>query len=211
MPPEQALGERDTVRLAEAIPLLETALQRGRRLRSGLPALFVWVPEILADTYERIGQLTKAETIYRDAMEQSRRQFGTGDPRTADALNQLGANLVKQKKYRDAEPLLRQSLSILTKKQPDAWAAFNARSVLGEVLLSQKMYAEAEPLFLQGYEGMRQRQDKIPPQFRKIRLSDAMQRLVRLYEATDQKAKAANWRKKLQEMEAGPEKTRSRD
>jgi len=47
---------------------------------------------------------------------------------------------------------------------------------------------------------MKQRQDKIPPPFRQVRLSEALQRLVRLYEATNQPDKAETWRKKLAEM-----------
>ena len=45
---------------------------------------------------------------------------------------------------------------------PDDWLTFNARSLLGGSLLGQKKYAEAEPLLLSGYEGMKQREDKIP-------------------------------------------------
>ena len=51
---------------------------------------------------------------------------------------------------------------------------------------------------LQGYEGMKQREATIPPQG-KVRLTEALDRLVRLYEATGQKDKAAEWRKKLAE------------
>ena len=54
--------------------------------------------------------------------------------------------------------------------------------LLGEALLEQKKYAEAEPLLLSGYEGMKQREDAIPPQD-KPRLTRALERLVKLYEA----------------------------
>jgi len=36
--------------------------------------------------------------------------------------------------------------------------------MLGGSLLGQKKYAEAEPLLLSGYEGMKQREVKIPPE-----------------------------------------------
>jgi hypothetical protein len=61
--------------------------------------------------------------------------------------------------------------------------AFNTRSMLGGALLGQKKYADAEPLLLQGYEGMKQRAARIPPPGR-IRLPEAVRRLVALYEAT---------------------------
>ena len=87
-------------------------------------------------------------------------------------------------------------------KQPDAWNTFNAQSLLGEALLGQKKYVDAEPLLIKGYEGMKQRQDKIPARYLKIRLSEALERLVRLYEATNQPDKADPWRKKLEEIQA---------
>ena len=59
--------------------------------------------------------------------------------------------------------MLRECLAIRVKKQPDAWSTFNTQSKLGGVLLGQKKYADAEPLLLQGYEGMKQREAKIPP------------------------------------------------
>ena len=80
--------------------------------------------------------------------------------------------------------------------QPDAWTPFNTKSLLRASRLGQKNYAEAEPLLLSGYEGLKQREDKIPPQG-KIRLTKALERFVQLYDTWDQKDKADEWRKKL--------------
>ena len=46
-------------------------------------------------------------------------------------------------------------------------------------------FTEAEPLLVQGYEGMQQREATIPPEG-KIRLHEALQRLVDLYTALGQ-------------------------
>jgi hypothetical protein len=70
--------------------------------------------------------------------------------------------------------------------------------MLGEALLGQKKYADAEPLLKDGYEGLMKRRDKIPEFVRKVRLVEALQRLVQLYEATDNKDEAAKWRKELE-------------
>ena len=70
--------------------------------------------------------------------------------------------------------------------------------MLGAVLLGQKKYTDAEPLLRQGYEGMKQREVKIPP-LGKPRVHEALERLVQLYEATEQKEKADEWREKLDE------------
>ena len=69
--------------------------------------------------------------------------------------------------------------------------------MLGGALLGQKKYADAEPLLLAGYEGMKQREKTIPPQDKDLRLREALERLVQLYEATDKKDEAAKWRKEL--------------
>ena len=87
-------------------------------------------------------------------------------------------------------------LAIRDKTQPDVWSTFNTRSQLGGALLGQKKYAEAEPLLLAGYEGMKQRAKTIPPQG-KMRIPEAIERLVLLYEATDKKDEAAKWRKAM--------------
>ena len=73
---------------------------------------------------------------------------------------------------------------------------FHTKSLLGGSLLGQKNYSDAEPLLLAGYEGMKEREAKIPPQG-KIRLTEALERLVQLYDAWGKTDEAAEWRKKL--------------
>ena len=85
------------------------------------------------------------------------------DGQLAGLLAQTGSTLLDVKAWADAEPILRESLAIGVKKQPDDWTTFHARSLLGGALLGQKKYADAEPLLLQGYEGMKQNVAKIPP------------------------------------------------
>jgi hypothetical protein len=174
---------RDAGRLEEAIPLLEEALDRSQKLQP-FPASLVWVSGELAETYDRAHLFAKSEPLYRRALDRAKQQFAAGDPRTAGAMAQLAMNLLQQKMFTDAEP-------------PDAWTTFNTKSLLGGALLGQKKYADAEPLLLTGYEGMKQRELKIPPQG-KVRLSEALERLVQLYEATGQMDKAEQWRKELE-------------
>jgi hypothetical protein len=51
---------------------------------------------------------------------------------------------------------------------------------------------------LQGYEGIKkQRETQVPGSLTKIGLTEAAQRLVRLYEATNQPEEARLWREKL--------------
>ena len=130
----------------------------------------------------------------------ARQQFGPADPRTAGFLAPLGQNLILQGKWTEAEPVLRDCLAIREKSQPDDWSTFNTRSVLGGSLLGQKKYAEAEPLIVSGYEGLKAREAKIPPPG-KPRLTEAAERVLKLYEAWGKKDDAAKWRARLAQAE----------
>src|SRR5262249_11881503 len=104
-------------------------------------------------------------------------------------------------KPEEAEPVLRECLALRQKKRPDIWTTFDAQSLLGGALLAQKKYAEAEPLLREGYEGLRQRQDRIPDHG-KARVTEALERLAQLYDAWDRPVDAAKWRKELDEAKA---------
>jgi hypothetical protein len=112
------------------------------------------------------------------------------------AMASFGLNLLEQEKWEDAEPIVRECLAIREKFQPDGWPTFNIRSMLGGSLLGQKKYALAEPLLLAGYEGMKAREATILAAG-KPRLSEAGERLVKLYDAWRKPEKAAAWRNKL--------------
>ena len=77
--------------------------------------------------------------------------------------------------------------------------------MLGGGLLGQNHYGDAEPLLLAGYEGIKKRVKIIPKQG-KIRLREAVERLVQLYEATGKTDEAAKWRKELDAINAGLKK-----
>jgi hypothetical protein len=68
--------------------------------------------------------------------------------------------------------------------------------LLGGSLLGQKMFAEAEPLLLQGYAGIKERESAIPLVSR-VRLTEAVERLVRLYDDWGKPDEAAKWRARL--------------
>jgi serine/threonine protein kinase/tetratricopeptide (TPR) repeat protein len=84
-----------------------------------------------------------------------------------------------------------------------AWTTFNARAMLGGALLAQKKYTEAEPLLVQGYEGMKQREGNIPAAD-KVRLTEALERLVQLHEVCGKPDEAARWRAELAARKAPP-------
>jgi serine/threonine protein kinase/tetratricopeptide (TPR) repeat protein len=179
-------------RLTEALSLLEEALQRARQRPGPWPADLDLIPLSLAEAYIRAGQLAKAESHCREVLKQAQ---------TLSALEYLAQSLLGQKKYAEAEPLLRQAVEVHEQKLPDDWTTFNAKSLLGESLLGQQKYAEAERLLLQGFEGMTQREARVPAQY-KIRLVEAVDQLVRLYDAWGKKDEAQKWRATREAMKS---------
>ncbi len=133
---------------------------------------------------------------------EARKALPADSPQLAGLLAQVGLGLQQEKKWTEAEPLLRECLTIREQTQPDVWSTFNTKSLLGGALLGQSKYAEAEPLLLAGHAGMKQREKTIPEQG-KIRLREAVERLVQLYEATGKTDEAAKWRKELEAIDAG--------
>jgi serine/threonine protein kinase/tetratricopeptide (TPR) repeat protein len=120
--------------------------------------------------------------------------------RDSGELAMLTNDRLSAGQFVEAEGPARECLTIREIQIPDDWRTFNARSMLGGSLLGQKKYAEAELLLLSGYEGLKQRADKIPPEG-KVRLNEAVKRLAQLYDATQRPEQAAEWRNKLTELD----------
>jgi serine/threonine protein kinase/tetratricopeptide (TPR) repeat protein len=186
-----ALAYQTAGRLPEAIALLERAATGIAKRRFQ----HEYAGRIIANTiaaYDKAGQLDKAEGWRRQWLAVVKERSGADSVAYADQLAALGRNLLQQKNWAGAEPILRECLAIREKNQPNAWATFNTQSQLGGALLGQKNYADAEPLLLNGYEGMKQSEEKIPKEA-KVRLSDAIDRLIELYTATNKPDDAKKW------------------
>jgi serine/threonine protein kinase/tetratricopeptide (TPR) repeat protein len=153
--------------------------------------------------YANQGDHVKAERLLRETLALQRKAEDTEAPWMAMTLGSLGWNLLKQQRHGDAEPVLREWLATRGKKEPDIWNTFNIKSMLGEALLGQTKYADAEPLLVQGYDGLKQREAKIPAED-KVRLTEALERLVQLYEALDKQDEAARWRAELASRKTPP-------
>jgi eukaryotic-like serine/threonine-protein kinase len=180
----------DSGRLLDAIPLLEEAYRSGGKF----PHLRGFGAPLLA-AYTKAGRSTEAAKLLPELLADARKAAPEESPQLAATLAQFGLVLCQVKAYADAEPLLRECLAIREKTQPDLWNTFTAKSMLGGALLGEKKYADAEPLLIAGYEGMKQREETIPPQG-KVLLSEALDRIVQLYDAIGKPDQAAKWRKK---------------
>jgi serine/threonine protein kinase/tetratricopeptide (TPR) repeat protein len=121
------------------------------------------------------------------------------------SISGVGDALLREGDFVEAESFLRVYLDLAAKQPTDGWFRFRAESALGACLLGQKKYAEAEPPLLSGYNGLLKSEDKSPAAIRIHRasgrqsdLTEALERLVQLYEGWDRPAEAARWQKELE-------------
>ena len=197
------LSYNDAGRLTDAIRLLEEAHCASTKF----PKLRLAGIHLL-DAYTNAGHSAEAAKLLQELLREARRSFPEDSSQLAGELAQIGSKLLQLRAYTDAEPLLRESMSIREKTEAEEWSTFNTLFMLRGALLGQKKYADAELLLLKGYEGMKQREATIPANA-KIRLTDALNRLVQLYEAMDKKDEAAKWRKVCENAKSA-EKTSAR-
>jgi tetratricopeptide (TPR) repeat protein len=182
---------KDSGRLGEAIPLIEEAYHTHAKF----PTLGAFGAQ-LVDAYVKAGRSPEAGKLVHELVAEARKSAPKDSPQLANALAQSGLTLLQIKAFADAEPLLRECLTIREQTQADVWNTFNTRSMLGGALLGQKRYAEAEPLLASGYDGMKRRAATIPLAGRN-RLTEALKRLVLLYESWDKPQEAARCRATL--------------
>jgi serine/threonine protein kinase/tetratricopeptide (TPR) repeat protein len=197
-----AINYRDVGRMDDAVGLFDKSLDRARAVLPPGHSVLEFGMRARAETFARAGRFDKAETLLRQLTESTKQRAGAGSLAYAGELAKLGFNLLRQNKLDDAEKVLRECLTLRENKEPNGWKTFDAKSVLGGALLAQERYTEAEPLLLQGYEGMKQREAKIPAEFRNPRLTESLERLVQLYETLGQAGKTDEWRMKLQAQQA---------
>jgi tetratricopeptide (TPR) repeat protein len=186
-------------KLAEAEPLFREALAIEKKLLGNEhPTLAVSLRN-LASLLRDQGRLDEAETVFGNALEMQRRLLGGEHPDVATTLESLARLLKDRGKLADAEVACRECLAIRQQISPDDWQTFNVRGLMGTILLSQKRYEEVGPLLISGYEGMKQREDRIPPAD-KPRVKEAARHLVEFYKATGKPSEAAEWQKELDDL-----------
>jgi serine/threonine protein kinase/lipopolysaccharide biosynthesis regulator YciM len=195
---------KDQGKYDRAEPLFQEAVN-GARTKLGLT--HPWTQGFmnnLADCYTQMKEPAKGEPLLRELAAAIKEKAGAESRAYAVQLAALGTNLLQQSRFTDAEAVLRECLAIREKEQPDDWSTFNAKSMLGASLVGQKHYAAAEPLLVQGYEGLQQRRDKVPPKS-KVNLTEALGRLVQLYDAWGKPDQATKWQAEREKLPKPPE------
>jgi len=180
-------------RLEEALPLLEESY----RAVKDYPSLR-WVGVMLLDDYVRSQRIEQAKVLATELLTEARATLPKDSRQLAVQLVNIARQLLKLNAWSDAEIALREVLPIRERRDPDNWGAFNTRFMLGQALLGQQKFDEASPLLIQGFEGVKQRESQIPPIQIAVDLIEALERLVRLYEAIEKNDEAAKWRNELE-------------
>jgi hypothetical protein len=180
-------------KLDQAIPLYEGAAKKLAKRgfeheQAGL------IMSNTATAFEAANDLDTAERWRRQWAGVVKERSGAASIAYAGELASLGDNLLRQRKYVDAEGVLRECFAIRDKTQPKVWSTFNTQSTLGAALLGQKKYADAEPLLLRGYDEMKQREATIPPKAKTQRLCQAVDRLIELYTVTNRADEIKKWK-----------------
>ncbi|HEY1203798.1 MAG: serine/threonine-protein kinase [Bryobacteraceae bacterium] len=150
----------------------------------------------LALLYQQEKRYAEAEAAYAEVIRFERQVSGESSSGFDGELAALGVVRLELHKFAEAEPVLRESLELRKKRDPNGYRRYNSESALGASLAGQSKYAQAEPFLLSGYEGMKQLGDKLP-ESGKPRFKLAGERIVQLYESWGKPQQAAEWRAKL--------------
>jgi tetratricopeptide (TPR) repeat protein len=191
--------------LHRALPLYRRAARSVERRKFVHPEAGQVVGNLCL-CHEEMRQYGQAEVWRRKWLAFVQEKDGPESAAYAEGLTLLAGTLLLQKKPAAAESILRESLAILRRKQPDAQGTFHTQSLLGSALLGQQRYADAEPLLVRGYQGLSRSvpapgQKNYDPRIWQ-RLLDALERLVQLYDAWGRPSEAARWRMELERAKA---------
>jgi serine/threonine protein kinase len=185
----------DAGKFDEGISLLESTLGDFRETL-GPGSYATLVCEIyLGVGYDAKGDRVRAEQTLRAALQGFRALGKDQEDKAALAAESLGVNLVEQRKYSQAEPILRQALTYRDKGDKDDFQLYRAQAFLGAALNGLKRYPEAEKLLLSGQQGLEQRVSRMPADQKKW-LRFSAEQMVDLYSNWGKPEEAAQWRKK---------------
>ncbi len=184
-------------RPADSLDLYETLLDALKSKNGPDHESTVWPRMTYAQACQRAGDLDRADQLLREALAIHQKQEPSRRWRAARAriTGWMALSLCLRKKYAEAEPLVRETLTVFERETSEDPARFYWVSLLGETLAGQQKYADAEPLLLRGYEGMKA--GEASHYVADLRIREAGERVARFYEATGQPEKAREWRAKL--------------
>jgi eukaryotic-like serine/threonine-protein kinase len=138
-------------RFAEAEPLLREALRIAEQLYGDEHAEISSVLNALSQSIDGQGKVDEGIALLRRSVAICAKGQGDADRRGhAIALNNLGFRLVREARYGEAEPLLRESLALWTALDPQHPDRAASLVNLGTLLLETGAPADALPLLREG-------------------------------------------------------------
>jgi tetratricopeptide (TPR) repeat protein len=149
----------------------------------------------LSTLYLFAGRCSEAEALARTVLA-ARRPHPEEVTPLADALSQLAATLLCNKKWNEAVIVSRECLTLRQKAQAARWPVYAAEGQLGLSLLGLSRFAEAEPLLADAHRGLTSDETAIPA-VEKVRIAEVLRGWVQLYRATGRNAEAARWQPEL--------------
>ena len=175
--------------------------------------------ERLAEAYQLQDKHADATKLIAELLAQPRTDSAGPLINLHTGLVLHGRDLVREKKYIEAEPPLRECLAIQAKWPSLPGRSFvNAHLLLGASLLGQKKYAEAEPLLVKGcnsivvgFQSMKPRPDDqtglpLTPLDMRVKI-EALGLLVQLYQEWDKPDEVVKWQKELEAFKQAWKKT----
>ncbi len=145
------------------------------------------------------GKAREAEPLCARALKAAEK--GSNQQRHANLLFLLGTCQLRLGSAAEAERVLREATATGGWSSPDYGRDHLAKTRLGAAVAAQGRFAEAEPLLLQGYERLKRR--RTTPYWERER-EEALNELVRLYDAWGKNDDAAKWRSELAGLTAKP-------
>lgn len=190
--------------LLEALAVREQALKISvQEWGPDDPRTLARMDEVAWACLYHTNRFADAEKLFRKIETAQRATEPSTNGRLATTQAQLALCLLNQRKFAEAEPVLREAIPTFVRIQPNRSSTFTVFSHLGWALMGQGKYGEAEDWMLKAYDGFTARDIASLSRGGRHYLKETVRLLVELYEAWGEPGKAAQWRKKIPSEPAG--------
>ena len=137
---DDAVGPAESLRV---VTLLDRGVEESRNLDRE-PAVRAELLHTLGDLYQKVGNLSRAETLLTTALEERRALPGGNGADVARSLVALGLLRAEEARYDEAERLVREGLDLARRAAPPGDPSIdNATGALGHVLQQRGAYDDA--------------------------------------------------------------------
>jgi serine/threonine protein kinase/tetratricopeptide (TPR) repeat protein len=181
---------------AEGEELLKEAISIGRRLGNNGRENLTTALRSLGNMLQLQNRWEETIGIYRECLQVRTNLLGPQHLEVAQDMQNLALSLLKVQKLTEAEANARGCLEIREKLLPDDWRTAYARMLVGRILSDETKFTEAEPFLIGAYQGFKEHEADIPPANKSL-ISGSINLLAKLYDKSDNPAKATEWRSKL--------------